>query len=56
MNSNAHFEHVRHKYLIKLISWAAVYVNRVISYAIWWMPSKKTHKYGKRERQTSTAG
>ena len=26
MNSNAHFEHVRHKYLIKLISWVAVYI------------------------------
>ena len=25
MNSNAHFEHVRHKYLIKLLSWVAVY-------------------------------
>ena len=27
MNSNAHFEHVRHKYLIKLISWVAVYTG-----------------------------
>ena len=26
MNSNAHFEYVRHKYLIKLISWVAVYL------------------------------
>ena len=27
MNSNAHFEYVRHKYLIKLISWGAVYLS-----------------------------
>ena len=26
MNSNAHFEYVRHKYLINLISWVAVYM------------------------------
>ena len=28
MNSNAHFEYVRHKYLLKLISWVAVYTNK----------------------------
>ena len=27
MNSNAHFEYVRHKYLTSLISWVAVYIN-----------------------------
>ena len=26
MNSNAHFEYVRHKYLIKLILWIALYI------------------------------
>ena len=28
MNSNAHFEYVRHKYLIKLIPWFALYIGQ----------------------------